>query len=78
MVNIPAPWSIWVCADVWNYKKPEWGTSDVRDRGNEQSGFQGWGNPLRTERCRVEASLGTSFRLFKGGYELDPPSAHEK
>lgn len=30
--------------DVWNYKKPEWGTSDVRDRGNEQSGgFQGWG-----------------------------------
>lgn len=34
--------------DVWNYQKPDWGTSDVRDRGNggnsgnEQSGFQGW------------------------------------
>ena len=32
-------------ADVWNYQKKDWGTSDVRDRsngGNEQSGFQGW------------------------------------
>lgn len=46
--------------DVWNYKKPEWSTSDVRDRGNEQSGFSGWESTQETTNQDWSAWNGTS------------------
>ena len=59
---------LFLCADVWNYKKPEWGTSDVRDRGNEQSAFQGWGGSTQDSALPPFGwPLGAYFRLFQWG-----------